>query len=96
MGKNALSSTSPSLPIQTGEGAERPWPATAGSGASGAAAAEDRGKRRGGRGLFIPTLTLAGDCSWSWLPRRGRWPAMVLGGGGAWRLGGSGGSAGAV
>jgi hypothetical protein len=85
----------PSLPIQTGEGAERPWLAATG-GAPGAVAAGDRGKQRGGRGLFIPALTLVRDRSWRWLPRRGRRPAMVLGGGGAWRLGRSGGSVGAV
>jgi hypothetical protein len=42
----------PSLPIQTGEGAERPWPAAAG-GAPGEAATGDRGKRRGRQGDSI-------------------------------------------
>jgi hypothetical protein len=70
----------PSLPIQAGAGRA----ALAGC-APGAAATGDRGKRRGGRGLFIPALTLAGDCSWGWLHSVGggrRWwlGAVALGG----------------
>jgi hypothetical protein len=53
-------------------------------------------KRRGARGQPIPPLTLVGDSPWRWLHSVGRRPVMVVGGGGAWRLGRQGGSLGAV
>jgi hypothetical protein len=55
-----------------------------------------RGKRRGNRGDFDPVLTLDRNLLWRRLRGVGRWPAMVVGGGGAWRLGRQGGSTGAV
>jgi hypothetical protein len=53
-------------------------------------------KRRGAREQPIPPLTLVGDSPWRWLRGVGRRPIMVVGGGGAWRLGWQGGSVGAV
>jgi hypothetical protein len=55
-----------------------------------------REKRRGNRGDLDPLLTLDRNRLWRRLCGVGRRPTMVVGGGGAWRLGRQGGSAGAV
>jgi hypothetical protein len=52
----------PSFPIQTGEGAGRPWPAAAG-GAPGAAATGDRGNGDGDEGESFSHSYLRLGCS---------------------------------
>jgi hypothetical protein len=67
---------------RTGEGGRGgPGPA-AGGGIQGSAAAGDRGKRKRGRGLSTPVLTLVGDGLRRCLRGKGR-PAVEVGGGGA-------------
>jgi hypothetical protein len=77
------------LDLEQGREAGRPRPTAAAAAPRGSAAAGDRGKRRGGRGLPIPALTLVGDDLWRWL-RGEEWAAAEVSGGSA--NGGGGGA----
>jgi hypothetical protein len=92
-GQNAL--LLPPLPPDPGQRRSW-WPRPAvGAGALGVGSGRSKeGKRRGSRGDLNPVLTLDQNRLWRQLRGVGRRPTMVVGGGGAWRLGRQGRSAG--